>query len=158
MGVVPVMSSVGGQPELVTPDCGVLIPLGDREVEEYVAALRSLIENPETRGAMAQASRQRVARSFSLHNTISHLTAILEHARTLTRSDPRPLIPPGLALELATQAVEYARLTTSPPLPTRLAKTLAMMRNYKFGRVVLRAKLVRAVGQWILVRIRDRRR
>lgn len=156
MGVVPVMSAVGGQAELVTPECGVLIPLGSNEVEEYVAALRGLIENPKTRAAMAEASRHRIAQSFTLDHTIQRLTAILERALELAHSAPRPSVPPGLARELATLAVEYARLSTRFPASTRLAKAIAVLRTHKVGQVILRVQLVRTVGQWVLGRIRDR--
>jgi glycosyltransferase involved in cell wall biosynthesis len=155
MGVVPVISAVGGQPELVAPGCGVLIPLGDREIDEYVAALRRLIENPATRKAMSETSRQRIAQFFTLDHTIPSLTNILDRALKLSRATPRQSIPPGLARELATLAVEYARLTTGIPMPTQLAKALAFIRTYKIGRVILRMKLVRTVGQWVLGRIRD---
>lgn len=155
MGVVPVMSAVGGQGELVAPDCGILIPLGEGDVTEYAAALRRLIENPTEREGMAHASRRRIAQSFTLDQTIPRLIAVLNRARELARSAPRPAPPSGLARELATLAVEYARLTTRRPVPTLLAKTLAFARTYKAGRVILRAQVVRVAGQWILNRIRD---
>ena len=41
-GVVPVASDVGGQRELVTPECGVLVAHGPDEIERYVEALRQL--------------------------------------------------------------------------------------------------------------------
>lgn len=155
MGVVPVMSSVGGQLELVTPDCGVLIPLGENEIAEYAAVLRRLIENPAAYESMAMASRHRIAQFFTLNHTIPHLVAVLDRARELARSAPRQPVPAGLAKELATLAIEYTRLTTLPPLPTPLAKALAFIRLYKIGRVILRMRLVRITGQWVLHRIRD---
>lgn len=157
MGVVPVMSAVGGQSELVTPDCGVLVPLGEADVADYTVALRWLIEDLVARETMAQASRQRIAQSFTLDHTIAHLAASLERARELARSAPRQAVPTGLAKELATLAVEYARLTTGRPMPTVLARALAFARTYKVGRVLLRMRLVRVAGQWILRQIRSRR-
>lgn len=154
IGVVPVMSAVGGQSELVTPECGVLIPLSDKETGEYVAALRRLIENTQTRDAMGRAGRHRIAHAFTLDHTISRLIVILDRARALARSAPRPPVPPGLAKELATLAVEYARLTTMSPMPTQMAKALAFLRTYKIGRVILRMQLVRTVGQWVLKWVR----
>lgn len=155
MGVVPVMSAVGGQSELVTSDCGVLIPLGGNETEEYATALRRLIENPAARAAMAEASRCRIAQNFTLDHTIPRLVSAFDRARELARSAPRQPVPPGLARELATLAIEYARLTTRDPVPTLLAKALASIRAYKVGRVILRMRLVRVVGQWVLSHIRD---
>ena len=53
METVPVGADVGGQRELVTPECGYLIRHGDHEIEQYVAALAELIQSPEKRKAMA---------------------------------------------------------------------------------------------------------
>jgi glycosyltransferase involved in cell wall biosynthesis len=156
MGIVPVMSAVGGQPELVTPECGVLIPLSNREIDEYVAALRGLIESTTTRSAMSAASRRRIAQHYTLEQTTQHLIATLDRAQNLARTTPREIPPAGFAKELATLAVEYARLTIAPPLPTCLAKTLVYIRTYKVGRVILRMKLVRVIGLWMLRHIRDR--
>lgn len=155
MGVVPVMSAVGGQGELVTPECGVLVPLSEGDVAAYAAALRRLIEEPSTRIVMANASRRRIAQSYTLGCTIKKLVGILDHAHMLARNSPRNPPPGGFALELATQAIEYARLTTSHPMPTALARVLAYARTYKVGRVILRAKVVRVSGQWLLSRFRN---
>jgi len=155
MGVVPVMSAVGGQGELVTPECGVLVPLSEGDVASYAAALRHLIEDPSTRIAMANASRRRIAQSFTLGSTIEKLVEIIDRSHTLARSLPRNPVPTGLALELATQAIEYARITTSYPMPTALARVLAYVRIYKVGRVILRAKVVRVSGQWLLSHFRN---
>lgn len=155
MGVVPVMSAVGGQPELVTPDCGVLVPLGNGEIHEYAVALHRLIQNPAERATMAEASRRRISEGFTLDRTIPRLVTVLDRTQELARSTPRQSVPPGLAQELATLAVEYSRLTVREPLPTGLARMLAFIRTYKVGRVLLRMRLVRAVGQWVLGRIRN---
>src|SRR5207253_6957413 len=56
-GVVPVAADVGGQRELVTPECGVLVPHGAHELAAYVDALQQLIEDPARRAQMAQAGR-----------------------------------------------------------------------------------------------------
>ena len=89
VGVVPVTSAVGGQAELIAPDCGVLVPLGDGEIGNYAAVLRQLIENPVKRQAMSEASRQRSAQHFTLDRTIDKLVAILDRARELARAAPR---------------------------------------------------------------------
>ncbi len=155
MGVVPVMSAVGGQSELVTSDCGVLIPLSEEEVADYVAELRRLIEKPTLRQTMAAACRLRIAESFTLERSVERLVATLERSRILARAAPRQALPGGFARELATHAIEYARLTSAPTLPTGLARILAFARTYKLGRVILRTKLVRNSGQWILQHVRS---
>ena len=66
METVAVAADVGGHSELVTPECGYLIPHGEREMDQYVDALKHLIGNPTTRMAMATAGRRRVSELFSL--------------------------------------------------------------------------------------------
>ncbi len=156
MGVVPVMSDVGGQSEVVTPDCGILIPLGEGEVEAYVAALVNLIQNPEARRAMAQAGRLRIANSYTLDHTTPRLIEALDRAETLARTEPRQAVPPRFAKELATLAVEYARMTTARPFRSQLGKALAFVRTYKVGRVLLRMEWVQRAGHWLLDKIRNR--
>ena len=43
MGVVPVATDVGGQRELVTPECGRLVVLGPQLIESLVEALDALL-------------------------------------------------------------------------------------------------------------------
>lgn len=155
VGVVPVVSEVGGQAELVPPDCGVLVPLGEDEISNYTAVLRQLIENPVKRQAMSEASRQRSAQHFTLDRTIDKLEAILDCARDLARSAPRQPLPLGLAQELATLAIEYARLTTPRPIPIALARLLDFVRSYKHGRAMLQTKPFRVTGQWLLGHLRN---
>jgi glycosyltransferase involved in cell wall biosynthesis len=65
METVPVSARVGGQDELVTPDCGVLVSPGDGEIDRYVVAIRRLIESRPL-CPMGSAARRRVVESFSL--------------------------------------------------------------------------------------------
>src|SRR5262249_53431366 len=67
MRTVPVAAAVGGQAELVTPDCGVLIPRDEqeKELQHYVATVRQLVEHSTARQAMAAAARARVLEEFS---------------------------------------------------------------------------------------------
>ena len=107
---VPVVSDVGGQRELVTRECGHLIPLGSPETEipAYVAALRRLVEKPEERARMARACRQRVHNHFPLTHMSATFIAALNDAglrRTQCATDP------ALAREMATMAIEQIRLT-----------------------------------------------
>ena len=66
MGVVPVATDVGGQRELITPECGVLVPADARVAETSALALASLLTNPDRRKQMAAAGRRLVETSFSL--------------------------------------------------------------------------------------------
>lgn len=158
MGVVPVMSKVGGQSELVTSDCGVLVPLGEGDVIGYAAALRRLIEDYSARHAMAQASRQRIAHSFTLEHVIANLIGILDRAHELARSAPRKTVTSGLAKELAIQAVEYARLMAQPSTHSFLAHLLTKARRRKLGRQMVNSWVAQKVAREILSWLRTARK
>jgi glycosyltransferase involved in cell wall biosynthesis len=110
METVPVTSDVGGQRELVTADCGIVIPLGDDEVDRYVAALRELIQAPTRRREMAAAGRARVTQHFALETMGPRMVELLERAVALSQSSPRAPVGEGLGLECATLAIECLRL------------------------------------------------
>lgn len=111
MGVVPVTAEVGGQAEAVAPDCGILVPHGDRELDDYVNALERLLTNPALRVAMGDAAKLRIRQKFSLPVTTSNLLAGLNRARHLTTSQPRLAVARGYAQEVATLGVEYLRMS-----------------------------------------------
>ncbi len=109
MGVVPISADVGGQGELITADCGVLIPHGPHEIDEYARVLARLADDSETRRRMGQAARERVERHFALRDFGPRMEALLEQARELHRTAPRAVIPIELAREWATQIIECTR-------------------------------------------------
>jgi glycosyltransferase involved in cell wall biosynthesis len=65
METVPVAADVGGHRELVTPDCGVLIPQGSNELAAYVDTIQQLCLDPALRSQMGKAGRRRVVNNFS---------------------------------------------------------------------------------------------
>jgi glycosyltransferase involved in cell wall biosynthesis len=107
MGLVPVAADVGGQRELVTPDCGVLIPAAGDQVAQYVEALRRLIADPQRRAAMGRAARARVVEHFDQQQMVDRMLALFEKAETLARDTPRPPVDRGLGLATASLAIEY---------------------------------------------------
>jgi len=113
MGVVPVGADVGGQRELVTPECGILIEPGspDGQISTYSDVLETLIKSPDQREAMGKAGRERVVAHFRLEQMGQRMERLLEEACQLHFSCPAPEISPGLGVEHAAQAVEYARIT-----------------------------------------------
>jgi glycosyltransferase involved in cell wall biosynthesis len=113
MGLVPVAARVGGQSELVTPDCGILIPHGPNELAEYVNALRQLIQQHNQRRQMGLSARERVERLFPMTALGPRMAELLDKARALHDSRPRPSVAPGLAREYAVQVLEYTRLETA---------------------------------------------
>jgi hypothetical protein len=111
-GLPVVGADVGGQCELVTPECGVLLPRTDEsaEVKRYAAVLVELLGDPQRRQALGAAGRQRVEAHFRLDDMGRRMQACLARARALHAEQPR--LTPDLALGrlCAQEAVEYARL------------------------------------------------
>jgi glycosyltransferase involved in cell wall biosynthesis len=110
MGVVPVGADVGGQRELVTPECGVLIRRSADEAASYVAALEQLLRDPTRRAAMGLAARQRVRESFRLDQMGDQLIDLIGRAQGLAEQAPRYVVPHELGLAIATHAIEQTRL------------------------------------------------
>jgi glycosyltransferase involved in cell wall biosynthesis len=110
MGVMPVSADVGGQAELIAPECGFLVPHGPTELEDYVSILRTLVLDRELTKRMGAAARERVERQFPLSAFGPRMAVLFEQAIDLHRDEPRPLVELGLAREHATQALELGRL------------------------------------------------
>jgi glycosyltransferase involved in cell wall biosynthesis/GT2 family glycosyltransferase len=64
-GVPVVAADVGGQAEVVTSECGVLIPPGATELNAYVAALEELLRDPVRRREAGRHGRERIQREFT---------------------------------------------------------------------------------------------
>ncbi len=77
MGAVPVSADVGGQSELVTPECGVLIKPGPDEIPAYAQALWDLLRDPARRNEMAVRARQRICERFSLREMGARMASLL---------------------------------------------------------------------------------
>jgi|GEM_PF-3145894 len=83
-------ADVGGQRELISPECGTLIsPEGSGEalVTQYVDALECLILEPEKRKSMGTAARQRICERFRLADAVDQ---ILSKIRDLPQPSPPP--------------------------------------------------------------------
>jgi len=177
MAVVPVTAAVGGQAELVTADCGFLIPHSDHELETYVDSVASLMADVPLRQEMGRAARVRILDSFSLEASTAGLLAGLERARKLSRVEPRLAIPKGFSQELATLAVEYTRLSsvagflwnhwikTGPggtaPVPSvslnSVARLVSLLGSTRIGAALLRSKRLRAAARWLIAWLEARR-
>ena len=74
----PVVSTyIAGIPELVTPDCGWLVPAGD--VDALTGALRQCLDaNPAHLAAMGQAGRTRVMQAHDLRANVAQLRALFQ--------------------------------------------------------------------------------
>jgi glycosyltransferase involved in cell wall biosynthesis len=107
-----VSADVGGQRELVTPDCGVLVERSDEpaETSQYAKVLADLLLDPRRRAEMGEAGRRRVSAHFRLESMGERMLNILDHAVRLsgTRLSPIPSLAVGRAC--ASQTVEYFRM------------------------------------------------
>jgi hypothetical protein len=67
-GLVVVSSNVGGQAEVVSPDCGVLVSpeVDSNATGIYADTLHDLMHDAPRRQRMSQASRERILESFTL--------------------------------------------------------------------------------------------
>lgn len=107
MEMVPVTAQVGGHDELVTPECGIVVPRSDREVEDYVQALARLLREPATRQRMAEESRRRVVERFDIRRLAGDMTAALDRAAMLAAESRGPVPSPDEARTAMRTAVEY---------------------------------------------------
>lgn len=111
MGLAVVGADVGGQRELVTPECGILIQRSTEtaEAREYARQIQRLLHDPALRQSMGQAARQRVETHFALDQMGERMQQLFERAIRRKAEHPLLTLPPRLALEIATQALELDR-------------------------------------------------
>ena len=112
MGLAVVGAIVGGQAELVTPDCGLLLPKADEDTEiaAYADAIGSLLAEPARIETLGRTARDRIKTRFTLDRMGERMIELFDQARRLSQTAPRQRLLPGLARELATQAVEFFRM------------------------------------------------
>jgi glycosyltransferase involved in cell wall biosynthesis len=108
-----VSADVGGQRELVTPDCGVLLPRADEtsEATKYTAALEQLLRDPQRRIALGQQARRRIVEHFPLDRMGRRMVELFQRARELHRTQPRETPSRAFGLACATEAIEFTRLS-----------------------------------------------
>ncbi|MBI3245237.1 MAG: glycosyltransferase [Deltaproteobacteria bacterium] len=111
-GIPVVGGDVGGQCELVTAECGILVAKSDEDTEAlaYVDALEALVRDRARCQAMGAASRHRIEAHFRLEQMGNRFVEALQEAMRLRTDAPRPVPSRGLALLCAVQAIEYTRL------------------------------------------------
>ncbi len=111
-GLAIIGADVGGQRELVTPECGRLVQRStpDKETQQYADALVPLIADPAYARAVGARCRQRIIDHYQLHHMGDQMDRLLMVASQHKHSSPRPPVSPRLGYELAVRAVEYLRL------------------------------------------------
>ncbi len=81
-GLPVITTRVGGNPDVVDDDCGVLVPA--RDPDAMAGAVRALLHNPDLRERMSTAARSRVVRNHSLDSMTQAYASLyreLVHAR-----------------------------------------------------------------------------
>lgn len=109
-GLPVVASRVGGQAELVTSECGVLIPLEGEPLTAFAEVMENLIRNPQLRTCLGQFGRQRILQSFTLAHMgdviESELRGAIEHRKSSFPSS-HELVDQRNIQRLAQSIVEY---------------------------------------------------
>ena len=111
MQCVPVVADVGGQHELVSAECGLLVPHGADEVSRYVAALRYAVDASNMRG-MQKASRARIVQHFTSAQCVTGFEKAFEVAiaqRTASNVAGASMESRAAARELALSGLETVR-------------------------------------------------
>ena len=110
-GLAIVAADVGGQSELVSADCGVLVPhrSADEDVQSYTQVLGELLAQPERWRALGAASRARVQAHFRLDQMAEGLISLINEARARC-AEPASRPDIGVGRASATLAIEYMRL------------------------------------------------
>jgi len=111
-GVAVVGADVGGQKELVTWDCGILIERSSErnEIDAYASALMGMISDPKRMRAMGEAGRRRIVESFELENLGLRIGALFASARERNRSNHRLPVNASVARSSLSMAVDYVRI------------------------------------------------
>jgi glycosyltransferase involved in cell wall biosynthesis len=109
-GVVPVTVDAGGQPELVTPDCGILVAPDEQQESRYVAALEWLLRSPRQRKAMAAAARRRVVGHFNAEQLAERFDDLIDQARGVAQARALQPASAGAGAVAASAAVEELRV------------------------------------------------
>jgi glycosyltransferase involved in cell wall biosynthesis len=109
MGLPVVAADVGGQRELVTPECGILVPRGPHEADAYTAALAALLADAPRRTAMGAAGRARIESHFRLDQMGDRMAELLAQTYARATAHPRRRPTADEARDSAASAVLLAR-------------------------------------------------
>jgi len=103
-----VTAAVGGQPEVVDAETGVLIqPSGpDAEVDAYVHALTDLIDLPARRAELGSAGRRKIVSAFSLEQMGDRMVSLFQLAQARRAANATTLVTFQTGTAAAVQAIE----------------------------------------------------
>lgn len=109
MGCAVVAADVGGQRELVTPDCGTLVAPAPDEAAEYAEALAGLLTDPERRAMMGVNARRWIVGQFRLEQLGERFETQLDAAVARLYSTPRLSVNQDEARASEARAIAQAR-------------------------------------------------
>lgn len=138
MGVVPVATDVGGQGELLTGDCGMLLPFDERLNDAMAEALDALLTDEPLRRRLATAGRKRVEEQFRLEQMGAQMNALF---RGVMRRGDAPLKARAMPSDMEGIAAELAKLQAND------LEVDAWERQSREGRKLLR--LVSLLAGWL---------
>jgi glycosyltransferase involved in cell wall biosynthesis len=118
MGCVPVAADVGGQRELVAPECGFVVAPGAGERQGYLAALGALCADPALRARMAAAARERVEARFSAARCAESFGRAFDAAAARRAAGAPAAGGAAAALRTAALGVELSRRNYLRHVPT----------------------------------------
>ena len=99
LGIPQIFANVNGQPELITPETGILIDNGPDEETRYAKACLELLSDPDRCARIAAAGKERIKSHFSAENAVKEYAQIFEEMAELGRkraSEMPHLKPPHL--------------------------------------------------------------
>lgn len=102
-------ADVGGQKELLTPECGILIS-NKSESECYTEVISNLLYNPSLVKKFGKVARQRVEKNFKIEEMGKKIIFLFEKAKIYQSRYPRPRVTISLGQIIAQEAVENMRL------------------------------------------------
>jgi glycosyltransferase involved in cell wall biosynthesis/SAM-dependent methyltransferase len=123
MEVVPLGAAVGGQAELVSADCGILVRHGANEVSDYTTALLKLLRSPQERLRMARNSRARVEQKFPIADLGRRMGEVFQTAQAVAAARRNEQVLPH---DLATL---HAGAITDETRARECADTLSRQRD-----------------------------
>ena len=109
MEAAVVGADVGGQKEVLTPECSILVAPGEHQVARYASALAALLEDRPRREAMASAARKRVATEFRLDDMGQRMAEVLSSGASCPTFDIHQAMQ-ALAPAFAREIIEQSRV------------------------------------------------
>ena len=170
-GVVPVVSKVGGQEEIVDTRAGVLVPHGSDELSEYLEAISKLLSDPAHLEEMSMQCKALATSKLSWEVMTHNFLALVDEAHRLKRSHPRHPISPKFGLELAALSLENKRLAdavawlwnTKPDVPAdsaaqpptaaetqMIVKFAVIFSQTRFARKIVKSAFLKRCATWLL--------